>query len=92
MIIFNKVTEDSCILTVPYKSPSIYRQNPYWNKFVNINQIYPLGVGNVELDFNKAVDVYNLHGVRIMTGASEEDIRHLPSGLYVIGGKKVLIK
>jgi len=41
---------------------------------------------------NKLVDVYNLQGICLKRNSTQDEINNLPSGLYIIGGKKVLIK
>lgn len=36
--------------------------------------------------------VYNLLGVKVATVASEAELRSLPAGLYIVGGKKISIR
>lgn len=36
--------------------------------------------------------VYNLQGIRILESNDVEDVKQLPSGVYIINGKKVIIK
>lgn len=35
--------------------------------------------------------VYNLQGIRVLREASDEALKSLPSGLYIIGGRKVMM-
>lgn len=37
-------------------------------------------------------DIYNLQGVRVIKNANEESINTLSPGIYIIGGKKVVVK
>lgn len=37
-------------------------------------------------------DVYNVAGVRILTNASADDVRRLPAGIYIAGGRKIVIR
>lgn len=37
-------------------------------------------------------DVYNLHGVKILSKATQEEIRNLSKGIYIVNHKKVVIK
>lgn len=37
-------------------------------------------------------NVYNLQGIRILTDASAEQIKALPAGIYICGGKKIAVK
>lgn len=43
-------------------------------------------------DPNAPVDVYNMMGICLIRNASPEQINALPKGLYIIGGKKVIIR
>lgn len=38
------------------------------------------------------VDVYSLAGVKIYSNISRNEVESLPAGLYIVGGKKVLVK
>lgn len=40
----------------------------------------------------RSMDVYSLSGMRVLTGASKHQLRSLPAGIYVVGGKKVVVK
>lgn len=52
-------------------------------------------ISGVEEIFDEAagnpVDVYNLQGVRIISNASMDDLNGLPTGIYIVGGKKIRI-
>lgn len=37
-------------------------------------------------------EVYNLQGIRVLRNASADDVRNLPAGIYIVNGKKVVIK
>lgn len=37
-------------------------------------------------------DVYNVVGIRVLSGASEADIKTLPAGLYIFNGRKFVVK
>lgn len=51
------------------------------------------GTAEVEEADNALVDVYNMQGVLLQSNvAREEAAKTLPAGLYIIGGKKVLVK
>lgn len=49
------------------------------------------GIGSPSLDSNRTVNVYNLHGVKVAT-ISIDKINTLPHGLYIVNGKKVVVK
>ncbi|MCH5234359.1 MAG: C10 family peptidase [Muribaculaceae bacterium] len=45
----------------------------------------------IDNDFEN-VDVYNIQGVKVLDKASKDELNSLPSDIYIIGGKKVIIK
>ena len=50
------------------------------------------GISNLVGESNGKVDVYNISGVLVCKDADMEKIGQLPDGLYVIRGKKVVLK
>ncbi len=57
-----------------------------------------VGVEDIEMDFNGndasagPKDIYTMQGVLLKRNASAEDVKALAPGLYIVGGKKVLVK
>lgn len=54
----------------------------------------PAGVKEIEsapLEEN-SYDVYNLQGVKVMTAKDKSSLQTLPSGIYVVNGKKVMLR
>lgn len=49
-------------------------------------------VRDVETGVMSLRDVYTLSGVCVMRAASESQLRTLPAGIYVVGGKKMIIR
>ena len=43
-------------------------------------------------DSSSAVPVYNLQGILVKQNALNEDLQSLPAGLYIVAGKKVIVK
>lgn len=37
-------------------------------------------------------DVYNIHGIKVATNATADDINNLPAGIYIAGGKKYVVR
>lgn len=48
------------------------------------------GVENVKADVDETFDVYNLQGVKVRSNA--RSLSGLPAGIYVAGGRKVVVK
>lgn len=64
-------------------------------KFVFDKSDFQVGVEEIGADESTAShpnDVYNLSGVLVMKGATEADISTLPSGFYIVGGKKRIVR
>lgn len=83
-----------CELIVPKGSLLNYKYATYWKDFLHIieSDEASASVDEIKGDTNENYDVYNLQGVGIMTGASKDDLEALAPGIYIINGKKVLIK
>lgn len=39
-----------------------------------------------------AADVWSMEGIRIMKDATQEDLKRLPAGIYIVSGRKIMIK
>jgi GH35 family endo-1,4-beta-xylanase len=67
-----------------------YRKHVYAGFVRGLNGGEPSGIGKVEAD--KSIDtskgIYNLNGMRMRTTSLD----NLPAGLYIVNGKKVVIK
>lgn len=55
------------------------------------------GVGDVVVDYDAANgaianDIYNMQGVCVKRNATADDVKGLAPGLYIVGGKKVLVR
>lgn len=83
-----------CELIVPKGSLLNYKCATYWKDFLHIRESdeASASVDDIEGDTNEVYNVYNLQGVGIMTNASKDDLKVLAPGIYIINGKKVLIK
>lgn len=50
------------------------------------------GIDDVSADTFGHVDVYNPQGILVKRNISREDIKYLPTGIYIVAGKKILVK
>lgn len=50
------------------------------------------GIDDVSADTFGYVDVYNLQGILVKRNISREDLKYLPTGIYIVAGKKILVK
>ena len=91
--IFSEVTYANAILSVPGSSIDSYRGCIPWSNFLTIKDLDGTGVDEIGLDVPETLyDVFTLQGVRVKRQASQEDIDALAPGIYIIGGKKVIVK
>ena len=75
-------------LQVPEGSKAMYQSAKEWKKFFNIEEFDPTGIADIIPDAeDKNLPIYNLQGAR-MTG----DRENLPTGIYIQGGKKFVVK
>lgn len=59
---------------------------------VAVTVVDPNGIADVTIDANAPVDVYTTTGVRVLQGATAEQIRSLAPGLYIAGSRKIVIR
>ncbi len=53
---------------------------------------YTSGIYTVGADAEQTADVYNAQGVPVLRNATPAQIRTLPAGLYIAGGRKIIVK
>ena len=49
------------------------------------------GIEDVAADAAAPADVYNLQGICIMRNADADDVKALPAGIYIVGGRKTVV-
>ncbi|WP_363319933.1 Ig-like domain-containing protein [Duncaniella sp.] len=92
---FNATTVyKSCVLHVPAGTLAAYRQAEVWKEFANIvDDLEPTSaITDVQDDYIGRGDIYNIRGILIKRNADSDDIRRLNPGIYIINGKKIMIK
>ena len=88
--VFEGVDKNNCILYVPEGSVDAYKAAPVWKDFKNILPIKTsTRIYGIESD-GEVFDVYNLSGRKVKSKTTSLD--GLPRGIYIINGKKVVIK
>ena len=80
----------NCKLFVPKANINAYKQAPQWREFFFIEST--TGITNTV--YNKAglADVYTIDGTKRLSKASTDEINALPKGVYIVNGKKIIIK
>ena len=80
----------NCKLFVPKANINAYKQAPQWKEFFFIEST----TGITNTIYNKAglTDVYTIDGTKRLSKASTDEINALPKGVYIVNGKKIIIK
>lgn len=73
---------------------SVDRRGNSRNSGAFTTQMYngSVGIDNIINDSAISGDIYNLQGICLKRNATEEDVKALHPGVYIINGKKVLVK
>jgi len=89
--VFADINKSKCKLIVPKNSIDAYKQAPQWKEFLLIEGS-TTGITNTV--YNKAglADVYTIDGTKRLSKASTDEINALPKGVYIVNGKKIIIK
>ena len=89
--VFADINKSKCKLIVPKNSLDAYKQAYQWKDFLLIEGS-TTGITNTV--YNKAglADVYTIGGTRRLSKASTDEINALPKGVYIVNGKKIIIK
>ena len=89
--VFTDINKSKCKLIVPKNSLDAYKQADQWKDFFLIEGS-TTGITNPV--YNKAglADVYTIDGTKRLSKASTDEINALPKGVYIVNGKKIIIK
>jgi hypothetical protein len=88
---FAESTYVNGVLYVPTESIDQYSQTEPWSKFWEIKDL-SAGVNNVSYDNNRSVSCYTLQGIRVNAIHKTTDLQSLAPGIYIVNGKKLLVK
>ena len=80
----------NCKLFVPKASIDAYKQAPQWKEFFFIEGT--TGITNTVYNKAELADVYTIDGAKRLSKASTDEINALPKGVYIVNGKKIIIK
>ena len=88
---FDGVNRNECKLFVPKNSIDTYKRAYVWWHFFLIEGT-TTGIKNNIYNKIDNVDVYTIDGVKRLSKANVNEINALPKGIYIINGKKIIIK
>lgn len=88
---FNEQTYNNSTLHIPYGSTLLYMSDPYWKKFIKVQDDAAVGIDFIKLNGDEKFmnkKVYTIGGI-ICNSDSESELK---PGIYIIKGKKVLVR
>ena len=88
---FDGVNRNECKLFVPKNSIDAYKRAYVWWHFFLIEGT-TTGIKNNIYNKIDNVDVYTIDGVKRLSKANVNEINALPKGVYIVNGKKIIIK
>ena len=87
---FRYINKSKCKLLVPQASIDAYKVADEWEDFSYIEAA--TGIANNVYNKTELVDVYTIDGTKRLSKASKEEMNALPKGVYIVNGKKLVIK
>ena len=89
--VFDDINKSKCKLIVPKNSLDAYKQADQWKDFLLIEGS-TTGITNTVYNNSGLADVYTIDGTKRLSKASTDEINALPKGMYIVNGKKIIIK
>ena len=89
--VFANINKSKCKLIVPKNSLDAYKQADQWKDFLLIEGS-TTGITNTVYNNSGLADVYTIDGTKRLSKASTDEINALPKGVYIVNGKKIIIK
>ena len=89
--VFFYINTSKCKLIVPKNSLDAYKQAYQWEDFLLIEGS-TTGITNTVYNNSGLADVYTIDGTKRLSKASTDEINALPKGMYIVNGKKIIIK
>ena len=83
-----------CTLQIPQNTLSAYQSANQWKDFFFIEEVLSEIVGlTINKNYDTNVDVYSINGQLIKRNADAKQLsKELPTGIYIINGKKVYVR
>ena len=75
----------NCVLKIPEGTNDAYMAADQWKEFFFIENL-PAGINGIKEEIGKNAPVYNLNGTKV------KNTKNMPKGVYIINGKKVMVK
>ena len=89
--VFFYINKSKCKLIAPKNSLDAYKQADKWKDFLLIEGS-TTGITNTVYNNSGLADVFTIDGTKRLRKASTDEINALPKGMYIVNGKKIIIK
>ena len=89
--VFFYINTSKCKLIVPKNSLDAYKQAYQWED-CSLREGSTTGITNTVYHKAGLADVYTIDGTKRLSKASTDEINALPKGVYIVNGKKIIIK
>ena len=88
---FSNKTCTNAKLLVPQGSKNLYSSYLHWDKFNTIVEFDATSINDVINDYSQMpMSINTIHGIKVRSNVDR--VKSLPKGIYIINGKKVIIK
>ena len=91
----NTFSDYNAVLVTPLGRTSVYKKHKVWGKFAKItDDEASSGVNDTEKEDTHGdhLDIYNLQGILLRHDVTEDEVKKLPSGVYIVNGEKTVVK
>lgn len=79
-------------LYVPTGTLEAYQKVDPWRNFWNIEETDFSGIEDITINEKSGYNIYNLQGVQVLRTDNPKMINTLPAGIYIVNGKKMVVK
>lgn len=83
---------ESATLYVPYQSLEKYKTTSPWKNFGTIIPFGEAGMISINSKELDSVSIYGINGLKVEENKDNGSINNLPAGLYIVNGKKIIVK
>ena len=90
--VFSEVNYNKATLYVPDSFVQMFYAQSPWNRFNKINTFVPADVDEVFDKGDEIFTVFSCAGLVVLEKATKKDLNSLPAGIYIVNGKKILLK
>lgn len=96
MVNLSEMPDGNYVLNIPKAVVKLQQKDNFYDSFINNTLSFPVKIGetnSVKIEkISNIYRVYNLQGIKVLETEDPAQLNTLSTGLYIINGKKVLIR